>query len=291
MQLAAMPGARLASIADLHSPPTIHAPPARLRVAIAAPFDPGAVGHGLRVTSLALREDGSTGDAEADAALRTASIVDRALSERFGRDGIDGRGGSVELVVHAPDATNAYWDQQARRVELGDGDGARWGAFAGSLSVMAHELYHGVIDAEVQLDYAVAEQAALHESLADVFAAGVVGSWRIGEDVLTPTVPGDAIRDLSRPDVAHVDAATRAGGESHALSGVASLAAVRSGARIGNDVMQRIWYQALVAELPDGASFVDAARATVAAAGRLHGAGSEQQLAVEQAWESVGVLA
>ncbi len=290
MQLAATPGARLASPSDLHSPPTIHAPPTRLRVAVAAPYDPGAVGQGLRVTSLVVRSDGTTGDDHADAALRTASIVDRALLERFGRDGVDGRGGAVELVVHAPDASNAYWDRKAGRVELGDGDGARWGAFAGSLSVMAHELYHGVIDAEVRLDYEVAEQAALHESLADVFAAGIVGSWRIGEDVITPRVAGDAIRDLERPDVAHLDAAKRAGGEAHALSGLASLAAVRSAERIGGDAMQRVWYEALVHDLPDGARFVDAARATVAAATRLHGAGSEQQLAVEQAWESVGVL-
>ena len=290
MQLAATPGARLGSVHDLHSPSTIHAPPARLRVAIAAPFDPNASGHGLRVTSLELRADGTTGDDHADAALRTASIVDRALTDRFGRDGIDGRGGSVELVVHAPDATNAYWDRQARRIELGDGDGARWGAFAGSLSVMAHELYHGVIDAEVRLDYEVPEQAALHESLADVFAAGIVGSWRIGEDVVTPTVPGDVIRDLARPEVAHLDAAARAGGESHALSGVASLAAVRSAERIGGDAMQRIWYAALVGHLPDGAGFTDVARATIAAACERHGAGSAQQLAVSQAWESVGVL-
>lgn len=290
MQLAAIPGARLASVHDLHTPATIHAPPSRLRVAIAAPFDPDAVGHGLRVKSLALRADGTTGDAQADAAMRTASIVDRALTDRFGRDGVDGRGGSVELVVHAPDATNAYWDQEAGRIELGDGDGARWGAFAGSLSVMAHELYHGVIDAEVHLDYEVAEQAALHESLADVFAAGIVGSWRIGEDVITPNVPGDAIRDLAHPDVAHMDAANQAGGESHALSGVASLAAVRAADRLGGEAMQRVWYEALVGLLPDGARFADAARATVAAAAKLHGAGSEQQLAVEQAWESVGVL-
>ncbi len=294
MQLAATPGARLASVHDLHSPAMIHAPPAppaRLRVGIAAPFDPNASGHGLRVTSLTLRPDGTTGDDHADAALRTASIVDRALAERFGRDGVDGRGGSVELVVHAPDASNAYWDKQAGRIELGDGDGTRWGSFASSLSVMAHELYHGVIDAEVNLDYEVPEQAAIHESLADVFAAGMVGSWRIGDDVVTPTVAGDAIRDLQHPGVAHMDVIAKAGGESHALSGVASLAAVRSAERIGGDAMQRIWYAALVGHLPDGARFTDVARATIEAASKLHGAGSAQQLAVSQAWESVGVIA
>jgi Zn-dependent metalloprotease len=299
MQLAAQGGARLASVHDLHSPPHIHAPPRevpafvaphRLRVAAALPFDPSRIGGGLKVASLALRADGTTGDALADAAMRTAARIDQVLEQRFGRDGVDGRGGSIELVVHAPDASNAYWDQGARRIELGDGDGVRWGAFATSASVMAHELYHGVVDAEVRLDYEQAEQAALHESLADVFAAGVVGSWRIGEDVVTPGVDGDAIRDLAHPAIAHLRDARRGGGQPHALSGVASLAAVRAAEQLGDEAVQLVWYRALVAHLRDGAGFTDAARATIDAAAELHGASSAAVRAVTQAWESVGVL-
>jgi hypothetical protein len=291
MQLATSGPSRLAGVSDLHSPPHIHSPPnTRLRVAAAKPFDPTHVGGGLQVTSLPVRADGTTGEPLADAAIQAASRVEQVLAQRFGRDGIDGRGGSIELVVHAPDATNAYWDRTAQRIELGDGDGVRWGAFARSTSVVAHELYHGVVDAEVRLDYDQPEQAALQESFADVFAAGVVGSWRIGEDVVTPTVSGDAIRDLEHPDVANVSAARRAGGEPHALSGVASLAAVRAADAIGGEAMQRVWYSALVDHLRDGAGFTDAARATVAAAGDLFGAGSRERRAVAQAWASVGVL-
>ena len=305
MQLAAAGSAQPLGVIELHAPPRIHAPPLaplaspparpairsdRLRVGVAAPYAPGQVGSGLRVTTLKMRDDGTTGDLHADAALRTASVVDATLTKRFGRDGVDGRGGTVELVVHAPDKRNAYWDQEALRIELGDGDGTEWGAFGESVSVMAHELYHGVIDAEVKLDYEQAEQAALHESLADVFAAGVVGSWRIGEDVMTPGVSGDAIRDLAKPGVAHLKEAKRAGGEAHALSGVASLAAVRAAEQVGDDVMQQVWYHALVDHLADGAGFTEAARATIASAQALYGAGSKQQTAVAQAWESVGVL-
>lgn len=300
MQLAATGGARLAGVRDLHGPPHIHSPPAespmpairagRLRVAAARPYEPGQTGFGLRVASLKVRDDGTTGDVQADAALRTAARVDAYLSATFGRDGIDGRGGSVELVVHAPDRTNAYWDGPESRVELGDGDGRAWGAFSESLSVMAHELYHGVIDAEVRLDYSVPEQAAIHESLADVFAAGVTGSWRIGEDVMTPGVAGDAIRDLAAPEYRHVRDTGRAGGESHALSGVASLAATRAASVLGATDMQRVWYRALVNHLVDGAGFRDAARATVLAATSMFGQDSPQRTAVLQAWESVGVL-
>jgi bacillolysin len=287
---------------SLHAPPRIHSPPAegasdphmlhntRLRVAAARPYASGSASSGvLQVMRLELRPDGTTGDPVADTALRTAAIIDGWLLTRFGRNGIDGNGGAVELVVHAPDRRNAYWDASARRVELGDGDGEHWGAFGASVSVMAHELYHGVIDAEVQLNYEQAEQAALHESLADVFAAGVTGSWRIGEDVFTPGISGDAIRDLAAPGIAHVKDVARQGNEPHALSAVASLAAVRAAQRLGMEAMQQVWYRALVHYLPDGAGFAAAAHATSAAAAALYGTGSLQHQAVIAAWGSVGV--
>ena len=293
--------ARLTGTTDLHGPPHIHAPPAassplpairsgRLSVAVARPFEPGQPIGGLRVTALDIRDDGTTGDPMADVALRTASTVDAYLATKLGRNGIDGAGGRVELVVHAPDRTNAYWDASKGRIELGDGDGVEWGAFGASTSVVAHELYHGVIDAEVKLDYEQPEQAAIHESLADVFAASVVGSWRIGEDVFTPNVAGDAIRDMQHPDVDHLSKAARAGGESHALAGIASLAAVRASKALGMEATQRVWYRALVDHLADGAGFQETARATIAAARELYASDPSRVAAVEQAWESVGLV-
>jgi Zn-dependent metalloprotease len=263
----------------------------RLTVAVAQPFDADhSWRDGLRVASLKVGADGTTGDVAADAALRTAATVDAYLATQLGRDGVDGRGGRVELVVHAPDRTNAYWDAERGRIELGDGDGTNWGPFGSSVSVVAHELYHGVIDAEVRLDYEQAEQAAIHESLADVFAAGVVGSWRIGGDVITPGIDGDVIRDLEKPDVSHLTDAAKAGGESHALAGIASLAAVRVAAQLGTASTQSVWYRALVDHLPDGAGFAETARATIAAVQALRPGDTAARAAVEQAWESVGVV-
>jgi Zn-dependent metalloprotease len=259
-------------------------------VVAALPYAPGDAASGaLRVSTLAQRADGTTGNEDADRALRTAAVVDGVLLQRFGRDGVNGKGGAIELVVHAPDRYNAYWDNANQRIELGDGDGKEWGSFGGSVSVVAHEIYHGVIDTEVKLDYSDAEQGALHESFADVFAAGVVGSWQIGEDVITPGTPGDSIRDLAKPSVDNMTNAMRAGGSPHALSGVASLAAVRTADKVGSDAMQRIWYRALVDDLVDGANFVQAAKATAAAAARMFGTGSKEHDAVVTAWESVGV--
>lgn len=291
---------RLAGPTDLHDPSHIHAPPGatvlpairagRLSVAAAQPWQPGqSPTDGLRVSALTVRADGTTGDPVADTALRTAATIDAYLGATLGRDGIDGRGGRVELVVHAPDATNAYWDATRGRVELGDGDGVEWGAFGASTGVVAHELYHGVIDSEVHLDYEQPEQAAIHESLADVFAAGVTGSWKLGGDVITPGRAGDVIRDLANPDVANLADAARAGGEAHALSGIASLAAVRVAERIGLRDTERTWYDALVQHLPDGAGFADAARATIAAVADVRPGDAAALDAVRGAWESVGV--
>ncbi len=302
MRLEATPTARLAGTTDLHDPAHIHAPPTalampairdgRLTVAAARPFRDGDVPDGsLRVTSLSIGHDGTTGDALADTALHTAATVDAYLGSTLGRNGIDGHGGRVEMVVHAPDRTNAYWDATNHRVELGDGDGSQWGPFAGSLSVVAHELYHGVIDSEVKLDYNQPEQAAIHESLADVFAAGVTGSWEIGADVMTPGVDGDSIRDLAKPDVTSLKQASRAGGEAHQLSGIASLAAYRVAGKLGMQDAQRVWYEALTKYLPDGAGFAQTATATIEAVAALHPGDAAARAAVEQAWESVGVAA
>jgi len=88
-----------------------------------------------------------------------------------------------------------------------------------------------------------------------------------------------------------VSDAAKAGGEAHALSGVASLAAVRVAEDIGSDSMQQVWYHALQDQLRDGAGFAEAARATIAAAAALYGDTSRERTAVLQAWESVGVTA
>ena len=55
-------------------------------------------------------------------------------------------------------------------VALGDGDGAVFTGFTGSISVIAHELGHGVVEHSGGLDYQ-GQSGALNESIADVFGA------------------------------------------------------------------------------------------------------------------------
>jgi Zn-dependent metalloprotease len=63
---------------------------------------------------------------------------------------------------------NAFWD--GAQMVYGDGDGRLFGRFTAALEVIAHELSHGVIQHEANLDYSD-EAGALNESFADVFGA------------------------------------------------------------------------------------------------------------------------
>lgn len=217
------------------------------------------------------------------------------LQAEFGRSSFDGRGSTLKLRVHAPDpitgepkANNAFWFNDEQRIWLGDGDGTSFGPLGGGADVISHELFHGVIDSEVKLEY-VGQEGALHESFADVLSTGVDGNWTIGEDVYTPDVPGDALRDLS--NLQYRDWRTFPPGydEVHAMGEVPSHAAFLVGSKLGAQEMRRIWYAALVDHLADSAGFAGARDATIAAAAALHGERSAQAQAVQDAWDAVGI--
>ena len=75
----------------------------------------------------------------------------------------------------------------------------------------------------------------------------------------------------------------------HDLSGVPSLAAVRTADAIGRETMGKIWFTALTEHLRPTDEFEGAARATVEAATDLFGAAAKETNAVRDAWASVGV--
>lgn len=222
--------------------------------------------------------------------------VDEFLRAKFERDGWDGKGSPLRVVVHAPneDGTpgmnNAYWDNLTKRVYLGDGDGELFAPLGGSLDVLVHEATHALVDSEVNLRYQ-GQQGGINESWADVLASlADPDDWLIGEDVFTPGTPGDAIRDLENPRFGHLkDLPKDAVIEPHDYSGIPSLAAVQVAKQLGRDEMGRIWYSALVDHLDSRAGYAGAARATLDAAASLHGASSPQVATVLDAWKGVGV--
>lgn len=230
------------------------------------------------------------------AAYANAVKVDEFLRNRLGRDGWDGKGAPMRIVVHAsnedgtPNMNNAYWDTASKRVYLGDGDGELFAPLGGALDVLVHETTHAIVDSEVNLRYE-GQQGGINESWADVMGTLADGrDWRIGEDVFTPGTPGDEIRDLSHPRFGHVSKLPKGALlEPHDYSGIPSLAAVRVAEHIGRQEMGRIWYSALVEHLDSRAGYAGAARATLDAATAAHGARSPHVDAVLQAWKSVGV--
>ena len=102
---------------------------------------------------------------------------------------IDGEGLPLDATVHYGHLyDNAFWDGQ--QMVFGDGDGEVFERFTKSLSVIGHELTHGVTQYSAGLVYRN-QAGALNESMSDVFGALVeqyVGqqstaeaSWLIGE--------------------------------------------------------------------------------------------------------------
>lgn len=217
------------------------------------------------------------------------------VRREFGRDSFDGRGTVLKLRVHAPDpetgevrANNAFWFNDEKRIWLGDGDGENFAPLGGGADVVAHEFFHGVMDAEAAMIYQ-GQEGALHESFADVLATGVDGNWQIGENVFTPGTPGDALRDVS--NLKHKDWRSFPAGEAevHAMSEVPSHAAYLVGKSLGAETMRKVWYTALTDHLRDHSGFAGARDATIAAARVLYGARSEQAQAIEDAWTAVGI--
>jgi Zn-dependent metalloprotease len=229
-------------------------------------------------------------------AVRNAERVDRILRTTFGRDGLDGRGSTIDIVVHAPNQdgrpnmNNAYWDPEAGRIYLGDGDGKLSGPLGSALDVMMHEATHAIVDSEVHLSYD-GQQGGINESFADVLGAVAdPGDWKIGEDAFTPRIKGDAIRDMAHPTYAHVsELPTGIALEPHDYAGPPSLAAVQVGEALGRKAMGKIWYSALVDHLHSNAGYAAAARATLDAASDAFGITSREVRVVYDAWRSVGV--
>lgn len=239
----------------------------------------------------------NTKDATLRDTVANASEVMTFLQDRFGRNGLDGKGQKLDLVVHAPDPdfggamSNAYWDGGSQKMYIGDGDGKQFTPLGLAKDIIGHEAGHAILEAEVKMGFS-GQEGALHESFGDVLGSLVdADDWQIGEDAFTPGRAGDALRDMSKPQrYKHMDDVRGPGGEPHLLADIPNLAAVRVAEKIGREEMGKVWYQGFTDHLKDNAKFTDAAAATLKAAELLYGAKSSEVSAVADAWTSVGVL-
>ncbi|QWT23851.1 M4 family metallopeptidase [Subtercola sp. PAMC28395] len=250
------------------------------------------------------------------------------FSQVFGRDSIDGRGLPLLATVHyGRGYDNAYWDGE--RMVFGDGDGEVFGRFTSSVSVIGHELAHGVTQFSSGLAYE-GQSGALNESFSDVMGVLVEqhqnnqtaaeASWLVGEGLFTPAVQGKALRSMTAPgtaydddvlgkdpqpaDMAHYVKTTDDNGGVHLNSGIPNRAFALTALELGGFAWQRagqIWYDTMTAAgapagsvaptlLPAKADFATFAAATVTAATLRYGAASPEAEAVGAAWVKVGVL-
>lgn len=270
---------------------------------------------GVRVRG---EDDPATGDSAVDEAFDGLGAIFDFWWDAYGRNSIDGSGSSLLATVHyGRDYDNAFWNGE--RMVFGDGDGEVFRGFTGSLSVIGHELAHGVVEDEGGLLYE-GQSGALNESVADVFGAladqhragqaADAASWLIGEGIFTDAVQGRALRSLADPGTAYDDdvlgkdpqpahmrdyVQTRDdNGGVHINSGIPNRAFYLVATALGGNAWERaglIWYRTLTSgTLPSTADFTVFARATLAAAAAEYGENSEEVDAVRAGWTSVGVI-
>jgi len=217
----------------------------------------------------------------------------------YGRNSWDNRGSTVNFVVHySKDFNNAFYAGNGLLV-FGDGDGLIFSDLSGSLDVIAHEFTHGVTDGSARLVYQN-QSGALNESISDIFGAVIDNDdWLLGEDIYTPTVPGDALRSMEDPtrsgDPAHMNdyqllSLSVDNGGVHTNSGIPNKAFYNIASVIGRKKAGQIFYRALTLYMTPLTQFVDARRYCLAAVDDLHGKTSPEYKAVQDGFDAVGIV-
>lgn len=237
----------------------------------------------------------------------------------FHRDSIDGENMQLDATVHyGIEYDNAFWN--GARMVFGDGDGQVFQRFTSSLSVIGHELTHGVTEHTAGLKYQ-GQSGALNEHISDVFGAlteqftlgqqAHEASWLIGAELFTSEVQGRALRDMHNPGTAYDDdvlgrdpqpahmrdfiITSDDNGGVHLNSGIPNRAFVLTALALGGEAHKQagtIWYDALSGgSLAPDANFARFASLTVASADRLYGRESPERRAVLDGWTAVGVSA
>ena len=201
---------------------------------------------------------------------------------------------------------------------FGDGDDEVFTGFTGSLSIIGHELSHGVISHTADLEY-FGQPGALNEHCADVFGAltqqhdagqnAEDADWLIGAGIFTPDVTGRALRSMIEPGTAYDDdvlgkdpqpahmddfvTTDSDNGGVHLNSGIPNRAFALAAIAVGGPAWEsvgQVWYSVLTgAEITQRTEFAEFAELTIAEAADQFGAGSDVHDAIVSGWEAVGI--
>jgi Zn-dependent metalloprotease len=236
----------------------------------------------------------------------------------FGRNSIDNNGLPLKHFVHYDiKYDNAYWD--GRQMVYGDGDGVIFGNFTGDIDIIGHELTHGVMEHEANLEYEN-QAGALNESFSDIFGIMIKqwynkqdvkkSNWLIGEKVLIGR--NYALRSLKAPGTGYINhpelgtdpqPATMDNYQSlpisddnggvHINSGIPNFAFYVAANNMGGYAWEkagRIWFAALTdSNLASNAKFADVKKLTILHAEKIFGIGSPEVTAVKQGWQAAKV--
>jgi Zn-dependent metalloprotease len=235
--------------------------------------------------------------------------------EVFERNSINDQGLPLDATVHFGDKyDNAFWD--GSRMVFGDGDGELFNRFTIAIDVIGHELTHGVTEDEAKLTY-MFQPGALNESISDVFGSLIKqralnqtadkADWLIGAGLFTKNVKGTALRSMKAPGTAYDDPVLgkdpqpasmkhfvrtyQDNGGVHINSGIPNRAFYLVATKLGGYAWEKagkIWYETLRnSSLRPGTGFKSFARLTATVAGRLYGANSVEQKAIQESWAEV----
>ncbi|MEM7386793.1 MAG: M4 family metallopeptidase, partial [Verrucomicrobiota bacterium] len=249
---------------------------------------------------------------EAVSASVNLSRVYHYYRERFQRDSIDGRGGSILGVINV-NMDNAFWN--GAYIALGNKN-----TWAGSLDFNAHEMTHGVITESSNLVYAD-QSGALNEAFADILGEGceahfqngnldwILGSGltrglrsmkdpasiAIGPGINAP-YPSKMSQFLtsSHPDPIVSQVVRQDNGGVHFNSSIINhcfyLLAEGMNEAIGLDDSLRIFYRTVTTKLNPRSSFIDCRLGVIASAEELFGAGSTQARKAGEAFDAVEIF-
>lgn len=261
--------------------------------------------------------DPAHADAAVNEAYDGAGDTYQLLKEVYGRDSLDGKGMPLISSVHVRrNFNNAFWN--GKQMAYGDGDGKIFTRFTQALTVIGHELSHGMVQFSGGLNY-VYQSGALNEHLADVFGClteqfkkkqtAAQAHWLVGKEILAPNIKGQALRSMKAPGEAYNDPllgkdpqpghmshfvkTSRDNGGVHINSGIPNRAFYLAATQIGGHAWEKagkIWYETLQRLQDPDATFLKFAQLSLEAASSLYGADSSERKAVLEAWVSVGLL-
>ena len=260
--------------------------------------------------------EGRSKDVDVNRAYDGAGATFKLYLNVYSRNSLDGDGLPLISTVHyGKSYNNAFWDGE--QMAYGDGDGTLFRSFTRSLSVIGHELSHGVVQFSGGLVYRD-QSGALNESFSDVFGALTVqykkkqradeADWLIGEGLFGPDVQGDALRSLKAPGTAYDDPVLGVDPQPFHMDDYLNTSSDNGGVHINSGIPNhafyllaqnlcgnawehagQIWYDTLHAIDNPHASFADWADRTVEMARARFGVGSTEAIQTRRSWRLVGI--